>query len=157
MKKVLIILVIIFILVLIYNPVKDVLVKESEEIEFVEVNVVGYVAKPGTYEDILVGTSRKEVVEMAGLYVDSVYLYPDEKIEESVIIEVKQRVANPFNINYATYEELTSITGIGEAKANIILSRIANNNFFTSFEELKETCSLSDKSLLDAMVKAIIQ
>ncbi|PNV84069.1 MAG: DNA-binding protein [Sulfurimonas sp.] len=51
------------------------------------------------------------------------------------------------DINKADKDELMSIKGVGEAKANAILEYRKANNCFSSVDELKEVKGFGDKML----------
>ena len=53
----------------------------------------------------------------------------------------------PINLNTATREELMSLSGIGEVKADAILAYRAENGAFQSVEQLLEVSGIGEKTL----------
>lgn len=124
---------------------------QPAETSEIHVDIEGAVVKPGLYvldEDSYVG----DLVELAGGYTDAntscvnlahklsdgeKYYVPfssEECVEEKLI-----------NINTATLEELDSLPGIGEAKAQNIIDYREKNGFFETTEEIMEVDGIGEK------------
>lgn len=148
----------------------DSLEKEREEIKTLVVYVCGAVNQPGVYE--LSEDSRLyEAVTLAGGFspeADAAYhnlarnLSDGERIyilstEETKLLTTMQQVegeetqeTNPFaeetkiNLNTATAQQLTSLPGIGEAKALAIIEYRNKAGRFESTEEIKNVSGIGE-------------
>lgn len=58
-----------------------------------------------------------------------------------------EKPAGPINLNTATREELMTLSGIGEVKADAILAYRAENGAFQSVEQLLEVSGIGEKTL----------
>lgn len=72
------------------------------------------------------------------------------ELEETIDTEGK------ININHATVDELTTLHGIGEKRANRIIDYIAVNGEINSFEELKKLIGVSDEIITIIKEKAFL-
>jgi len=73
----------------------------------------------------------------------------DDTKEENINNDVsedtlKDESSNLVNINTALLDELTSLNGIGEAKAQNIINYRTQNGLFNSIEDVKEVSGISD-------------
>ncbi len=144
--------------------------KEDEKSKALVVYVCGAVNQPGVYE--LSADSRLyEAVTLAGGFspeADAAYhnlartLSDGERIyilstEETKLLTTKQQIAGAereaelsygteaiINLNTATAEQLTSLPGIGEAKALAILEYRNKAGRFESTEEIKNVSGIGD-------------
>ena len=144
---------------------------ESQENKATEiyVHVCGKVVKPGVYE--LEEDARLcDAIEAAGGYsnkADKEYLNLAEKVTDGQKIyvpgkdeikeneqtsaetqnntnEYKAQDSNKVNINTASREELMTISGIGEAKADSIIAYRSENGSFSSIEDIKNVSGIGD-------------
>ncbi|MCQ2508218.1 MAG: helix-hairpin-helix domain-containing protein [Dorea sp.] len=143
------------------SEVKDSKEKNSETEDQIYVHVCGAVEKPGVYE--LAGESRiyqaidaaggltkdadEAAVNQAGRVEDGqqIYVYTKEETKnsrENGNLESGQKTmeadqsASKVNLNTAGKEELKTLTGIGEAKAQAIIDFRESNGAYTSIEDI---------------------
>ena len=128
--------------------------------QLIFVQVAGAVKNPGVYN--LPASSRVyAAIEAAGGLLDSaddsdinqaalledgqkIYVYSYEEKQEIALSEETSEDDGLININTATEAELTSLPGIGQAKAaQIAAYRKANGNF-ASIEDLKKVSGIGD-------------
>ena len=124
------------------------------------VYICGEVLKPGVYE-MPVGSRIYEVINLAGGLTgeaDPDYLNQVEMVEDGQKIKVPilqeyplqdenqeiQGKGGRVNINTATEEVLTTLTGIGSSRAKDIISYRDNNGGFKSIEEIKNVSGIKD-------------
>lgn len=65
-------------------------------------------------------------------------------IDNDACIESNKPFTGKVNINTATKEELMSLQGIGESKANDIIKYRESNGIFNSIEEIKKVTGIGD-------------
>ncbi len=130
---------------------------EEENNGSVFVYVVGAVKKPGVYE-VPEGTRVFNVIDSAGgLKEDAAAesLNLAAVVQDASVIRVPDRQeyreaqetdANSglININSASVSELTAINGIGESRAQAIVSYREENGFFKSIEDIKNVSGIKD-------------
>lgn len=136
----------------------------EEEIETIFIHVCGQVVNPGVYE---VDESSRvyEVIHMAGGMTESaakdyvnqaepltdgqkIYIPSNEEVEQR---EVQQNYSSSYvgegekkvNINIADKDELMSLTGIGEKRAEAILVYRQEKGTFENAEELMQVEGIS--------------
>ncbi len=134
---------------------------------YIYVDVCGQVARPGVYR--LPGGSRVfEAVEMAGGMTaeaeasavnqakelsdaEQVYVPSSEEVEENPALSQAQTesgsaeaAGGKVNINTATKEELMTLTGIGEVKADAIIRYRQEQGSFQKPEDLKNIDGIKD-------------
>ncbi len=140
-------------------------------VETYYVHICGAVKKPGVYE-VSPGARIFEVVEMAGGFTKEAaedYVNQAASIEDGqqVYIPAEDEVLNgefgdketlagsgqaqtgtdnngKININTATKDELCTLPGIGDAKADSIINYRTDHGKFQSIEELKEINGIKD-------------
>lgn len=134
------------------------------------IDIKGAVKLPGVYElangeriiDAVdkaggfMASADTRKVNLAALLVDEMVIYvPEEgeEVEEVPLVETpspedgKEPGQSKVNINTATVEELTSLSGIGPSKANAILEYREENGLFKSVDELVNVTGIGEKSL----------
>ncbi|NMH74999.1 ComEA family DNA-binding protein [Bacillus sp. RO2] len=146
---------------------------EMEEVEIANqeilIDMKGQVMEPGVYR-MKIGDRIIDAVEKAGGFMEGAdtnevnlaALLVDEMViivpkEGEVIKEVIQHpVTNEsgepgtsgglVNINTATEEELTSLTGIGPSKAKAIIDHRTDNGLFKNIEDIMQVTGIGQKS-----------
>ena len=125
-------------------------ISESETSDIIYVELKGKVSFPGIYE---INNSKYlyEIIEMAGGLLDSadvenINLVQLIDVSCSITIPEKIKVEKPalININYASLEQLMSLTGIGEVLANKIIEYRKTKGLFLTIEQIKEIPGIKD-------------
>lgn len=88
-------------------------------------------------------------------YFDSSKIYIKSSLKKEEI-EINNPNEGKININTATLDELTTLHGIGEKRANRIIDYIAINGDINSFEELKKLIGVSDEIITIIKEKAFL-
>jgi competence protein ComEA len=124
------------------------------------VDVKGAVINPGVYS-VTKGKRVIDVIELAGglqenaneksinlaqVIFDEMVLYIP-KIGEEIKEELINMQNNKININNATAEQLMELKGIGEAKAQAIISYRENNGEFETIDDLLNIRGIGEKTL----------
>jgi competence protein ComEA len=134
------------------------------------IDIKGAVKLPGVYElangeriidavdkaggFLPIADTRK--VNLAALLVDEMVIYVPEEGEEVEVLTLvdntrgkdgKDTGQGKVNINTATVEELTTLSGIGPSKANAIIEYREENGMFKSIDELVNVTGIGEKSL----------
>lgn len=135
--------------------------EEKPEEEKICVHVCGQVASPGVYE-LPAGSRVYQAVEAAGGMTDGAAWQINQAQEltdgQQVYVPSKEEASDAgigpgiagqesdgkVNINTATKEELMTLSGIGEARAEAILKYREEKGGFQSTEELKEIDGIKD-------------
>lgn len=134
------------------------------------IDIKGAVKLPGVYElangeriiDAVdkaggfLASADTRKVNLAALLVDEMVIYVPEEgedVEGLTLPETpspedgKETGQSKVNINTATVEELTTLSGIGESKAKAILEYREENGLFKSVDELVNVTGIGEKSL----------
>ncbi|MFV2049001.1 helix-hairpin-helix domain-containing protein [Metabacillus sp. YM-086] len=138
---------------------------ENSEASTIVIDVKGAVQTPGVYE-ISANARVHEIIEKAGGLsdqADEAAVNLASSLEDGMVVYIPQIgeiKENPFqttneekdspkkiNINLATSEELQTLSGIGPAKAEAIISYREENGQFKSIEGLLEVSGIGEKSL----------
>lgn len=146
------------------NLTEAVEIKNNEENNTIFIEVKGAVTKPGVYE-LKNGDRVLTAIELAGGYLpesDSKTINHAQKVEDEMIIYVPmigeelEIPANSssmdssgnqlVNINKADMQGLTSLPGIGPAKAEAIISYREENGGFKSVQDLMEVTGIGEKT-----------
>ncbi|MCD8052907.1 MAG: helix-hairpin-helix domain-containing protein [Lachnospiraceae bacterium] len=140
--------------------------ESAAQTEEVYVYVCGCVAAPGVYA-LPVSARVQDAVEAAGGFdegADTEYwnlaepvsdgeqiriptLSESESMEERAVSEAaaaEETASGLVNLNTATREELMTLTGIGEAKADAILAYREENGAFASIEEIMNVSGIKE-------------
>ena len=117
-------------------------VVSPEEIVYIEVEVDGYCKRPGTYK-IPEKTSKEQLLSLVGVYESAIY--KDFTIANGTYILFYEQPTNPIVISKASLEELDSLPGIGEVKAQTILDYLANNQVFDTWDEFFDLVKIRDE------------
>src|SRR5690606_18069185 len=128
----------------------------------VMVDIKGAVKNPGVYE-LQVEDRVKNAIEQAGGFkddADSEQINLAERVYDEMVIyipsvnekDVDSNVVSSgdnngkIRINLATIEELTTLPGIGEAKAAAIIAYREENGKFTKVEDLTKISGIGEKT-----------
>jgi competence protein ComEA len=150
------------------NNVNDNNIEESN----IKVDIKGEVKNPGVYE-IKIGSRITDLIKLAGgttteADLDATNLSSKLNDENCVVIYKKgeaekinsfqsntksaanlnsNEISTIVNINTANKEELKTLTGIGDAKADAIIKYREENGGFKSVEELTKVSGIGEKTL----------
>lgn len=137
---------------------------ESEESVTIYVYVCGAVENPNVYQ-VDAGSRLFEVIELAGGFTAeadcaSLNLARNVVDGEQIVVYTLEETANGMtvvsengtaqsgsglvNINTASLTELTSISGIGESRAQAIIAYREKNGGFASIEDIKKVDGIKD-------------
>lgn len=141
---------------------QEIIMEDVTEDVMIYVHIVGAVKNPDVYivkENtrlidliVLAGGLTKdassESVNQASILLDGqqIYIPTKDEIEQGLISE-SNTVSNgtgKININKATMDELMTLPGIGESKAESIIAYRMNNNGFKSIEDIKNISGIKD-------------
>lgn len=145
------------------SPSESVSEKESEEVlkaSMIYVEICGCVHSPGVYE-VAEGTRVFEVIEMAGgmsgnakeksinqaaLVSDGQQIYIPSKDEELLQSDTASGnlSENLININSAGADELMTLPGIGESKAESIIAYRENTGRFEKIEDIMNVSGIKE-------------
>lgn len=136
------------------EDVEESLVEKEDTQALIYVYVCGYVQSPGVYT-LTEGDRMYQAIEMAGGVLeegditqmnlakplsDGQRIYVPSAVEAETLVETEDGVLSEndgtININQATRDELTTLSGIGESKADAILSYRQEYGPFKSTDEL---------------------
>ncbi|GEN46479.1 helix-hairpin-helix domain-containing protein [Alkalibacillus haloalkaliphilus] len=140
--------------------------EESEGVEVEEekwaVDVKGEIERPGVY-NVERGKRVVDVVELAGGFTkeaDSKFVNLAELVYDEMVIYVPNREEEALNsavsqvnndsrvrVNTATVEELMTLPGIGEQRAQTIIDYREEHGSFTSVEDLLNISGIGEKTL----------
>ena len=141
---------------------------EETSVAQIYVYICGQVKKPGVYElplgsrvcdviDISGGTLKKAALDnlnLAALVSDGEKIYVSSK-DELITISSEAVKDDRININTASKEELMTLTGIGEAKAEAIISYREECGGFMTIEDIMNISGIK-QSVFDKIKDLII-
>ena len=121
--------------------------------DIIVVEIIGEVKYPGKYT-IKSGTKIKEVFYIVGgllEYSDTSLINLNETLENNDIILVNKTniKTNRININTASIQELTKLTGIGQKKAEAIFLYRKQYGSFKTVQDLEKVEGISEKIIID--------
>ncbi|MGM7721051.1 helix-hairpin-helix domain-containing protein [uncultured Metabacillus sp.] len=138
--------------------------EKIKEPTVVVVDVKGAIKHPGVYE-LPTGTRVHHLIDKAGGMIkeaDELAVNLAAPLEDGMVLyvpkkgEVKENqltapinssdINDKVNINLATSEELQTLTGIGPAKAEAIITYREENGLFTAPEDLLNVSGIGEKS-----------
>ena len=144
----------------------EVVAEEAPESKQVIVDVKGAVKYPGVYE--LTGADRVvDAITLAGGYADgadATLINHAQKLQDEMVIYIPLQGEEPalaiqpfsgsstqadsgkVNINVANETQLTTLPGIGPAKAKAIMAHREEHGKFQSIEGLKDVTGIGDKT-----------
>lgn len=155
MKIIIIIIGICFLLIsMLQKPVIESTTEETAVIS-IHVDIQGAVTKPGLYE-LEDGSYLGDLITLAGGYSDA----NETCINQAHKLSDGEKIYIPFsneecieeeliNINTATLEELDTLPGIGETKAQNIIDYREANGYFTTTEEIMEVNGIGEQIYAD--------
>src|SRR5690625_4033375 len=133
-----------------------------EEQGLVIVDIKGEISRPGIYE-VSINSRIHDVIEIAGGFsdeADQTHVNLAQKVQDEMMIIVpKVGEALPttgtntgagsgkVRINYATQEEIETLSGIGPSKAQAIIQYRDEHGFFNSVEDLLQISGIGEKTL----------
>ena len=142
--------------------------EETKELESIPeekyyVDIKGYVKKPGVYE-VSKTSIVNDCLKLAGGLLknaDTTTINLSKPVSAAMVIYVPKNAAIPdnsntssdtssattnlkINLNTASKEELTKLSGIGEAKAQDIIDYRNTNGSFKTIEEIKNISGIGD-------------
>lgn len=138
-----------------FNRPQEENIVEEPPITYIEIEAVGYCKRPGVYE-IPQNTAKDKVLELLGA--DENAIYSDFEVTDGAYIEFYEPPTDPIIISSATYEELDSLPGIGEAKANKILEYLETNKVFQTWDEFFDLVAIkNEEAKLNIKLKAVLR
>jgi len=134
----------------------------SQEQTAIIVDVKGEVINPGIYE-LAIDSRIYDVIELAGGFsdeADQTYVNLAQKVHDEMMIivpKIGEEIAgqgtgvNPdsskVRINYATQDEIETLSGIGPSKAQAIIQYREEYGLFKSVEDLLQISGIGEKTL----------
>ena len=133
--------------------------EQTKETE-IYVHVCGCVKKPGVYS-LHFGARTQEAINAAGGFSEKanqtawnlaevlqdgmqIYVPSKDEAKEALNEEQSSQKDLSVNINRASKEDLVTLPGIGESRADAIIARREEKGTFTSIEEIKDVAGIGD-------------
>ena len=134
-------------------------ISEVPEPEMITVHLVGAVDNPGVYQ-LPVGSRVYELLEISGgvsdeadqeavnqarplLDGEQIYIH---SIGEAAVTASAVEATGKININQASAQELTSLPGIGDVRANQIISYRDEHGYFTSLDQIINVSGIGEST-----------
>ena len=100
-------------------------------------------------EMVIIIYTREEIENYNNSKIKTEYVYIEvpscpDKVNEACIEDYKEETNNLININTANIDELTKLSGIGEAKAKLIIEYREQNGKFKEIKELTNVKGIGD-------------
>ena len=146
---------------------EDVTLEEEKDVaDMIYVHVCGAVQNEGVYE-LPIGSRIYEAIEKAGGFREdaaTTEINQAEVLEDAMkvyvptiaeLLEMQSKKSGKVNINQASKEELMTLPGVGEAKAESIIQYREANGSFKHIEEIMEITGI--KEGLYEKIKEFIQ
>lgn len=148
------------------SPLEDITTEkdQSEEQSTIAViDVKGAIIKPGVYE-MNMESRVNDVIQKAGGFsedADQTQVNLAQKVQDEMIViipkegevatqEGGEKTASgsgAIRINYATQEEIETLSGVGPSKAQAIIQHREEHGFFHTVEDLLEIPGIGEKTL----------
>lgn len=132
---------------------------ETETKKIIYVHVCGQVKEPGVYQ-VEEGSRIYDAVQLAGGLTDEAFgeavnlakivtdgeqiRIPDNTEAEQFLIAERQTESGLINLNFATKEQLMTLTGIGEARAKDIIAYREEHGGFQTVEEIMKVPGIKE-------------
>ncbi len=145
MKKIITILFLIFILNIYSQFISNTTIVEPNEIRY-QAEIKGEVINPGVYFINNDETLENLINRAGGLTneADISHLSLLKNVLHNDVIVIPKIENHKVSLNTASKEELMTLTGIGESKANLIIE-YRNNNTFKSIEDIMKVKGIGEK------------
>lgn len=129
--------------------------EETEQIKRICVYVCGAVVKEGVYE-LPKGSRVYEAVEQAGGFCENA---ASQQVNQAQVLEDEMKIYIPtleevelsktqdsgkINLNTATKDQLMTLPGVGESKANSIIEYREENGGFQKIEDIMEISGIKE-------------
>ncbi|RDW21741.1 helix-hairpin-helix domain-containing protein [Oceanobacillus chungangensis] len=125
------------------------------------VDIKGAVLKPGVYEIEIDSRVNDAILKAGGFTADADQTGVNlaQKIQDEMVLVIPRIGEQPsstnstssdllkIRLNYATQEEIESLTGIGPSKAQAIIAHRDEHGFFQTVEDLLEVSGIGEKTL----------
>lgn len=140
------------------NDNEDVVYNQDEIVYEIVVEIKGEVMNPSIYT-MPENTRISDLISVAGGFTssaDTESVNLASKLEDGMIIVINKFDSNDnkININKASVEELMTLPGIGNSKAEAIIEYRNANGFYKNIEELMNVSGIS-KSVFDKIKEFI--
>lgn len=145
-----------------FNENTEEMKKDSSERDLIIVDIKGEIVKPGIYE-VDIESRIHDVIELAGGFLDEAdqtHVNLAQKVQDEMMIIVPKvgeiapttgananSDSGKVRINYATQEEIETLSGIGPSKAQAIIQYRDEHGFFNSVEDLLQISGIGEKTL----------
>lgn len=146
------------------EPVTDIIIPVKEEVKeeknetYIYIDIKGEVETPGVYKmketdriiDAIIKSGGLKVeanttnINLSKKLIDEMMIYIPNKSEEEKCPIIIEEENSKININKADITKLTTIPGIGESKANDIITYRNENGNFKSIDDIKNVKGIGE-------------